>query len=308
MKPLPFPFLLLALVLFACTSEYDRKTDPAAYSQEISAWDSLRITGLKSESGWLNLAGLYWLENGENTFGSDSSNQIVFPAQAPDFWGSVTLSPAGVRLDIPAPGREEAGEMPADHRMLKTDQTGDPDLVKHLPLEWFIIERNGKYAIRLRDLDHPHLGMLDSIERFPADLHWKKTARFHPYDTARRMMVPNVLGDLTEAEVPGYLEFRHQGRNYRLYPTGTADHLFLVFADETSARETYSGGRFLDAGKVRENNRVVLDFNKAYNPPCAFTPFATCPLPVRDNILPIRVTAGEKTPREFYRRSGMKSH
>jgi uncharacterized protein (DUF1684 family) len=182
---------------------------------------------------------------------------------------------------------------------METDESGSPTILSTGSFRWFIIRRGERFGIRLRDLKHSNAEKLDSIPHFPLDLAWRVHATFEPFIQPVTIKVPNVQGTVEESPVPGLLRFQVGEQELLLYPMGDPDHLFLVFGDETSGLETYGGGRFLSIESPDENGNYIIDFNKAYNPPCAFTPFATCPLPPKENVLPIRVTAGEKAVEEF---------
>jgi len=201
--------------------------------------------------------------------------------------GEVWFYPAE-DLDIKADGERFAGDI----RIFGDE--GTAVLLTTDSLGFFIIRRGERTGIRLRDYNHPGLEALQRIERYPPDQKWIIRARFVETGEELTVRVPDVLGDVNEEAVPGILEFEYEGESWKLYPTGNRDRLFIIFADETNALETYGAGRFLSAGAVDDEGYAYLDFNKAYNPPCAFSPFATCPLPPRENFLPFDITAGEK--------------
>ena len=268
--------------------------DPDSYYQELEKWKSGRVERLKSKDGWLNLAGLFWLEEGENTFGSGQENTVRFPAHAPEHIGSYTLSDGKIHFTADqgvSVTREGSIIKEID---VKTDKSGEPTLLETGNFAWFIKEQSGKFAIRLRDYEHPAIEEFHGIETYPADMDWIIEARFEAFDEPMELQIPNIIGTIEKGSCPGILHFKVGGQNLELYPTGSGDHLFLVFADETSGLETYGGGRFLYVSRPGEDGLVSIDFNRAYNPPCAFTPFATCPLPTRENFLSVSITAGEK--------------
>jgi len=266
------------------------------YKKKLRQWHKERLKNLKAEDGWLNLAGLYWLEKGKNTIGSDSTNDIVFPEKAPDHLGSIYLKKDSISFnnqqDVIVTNQH--GEK-IEQTSMNHDQEKETTILQHGPLKWFVIKRNNQFGIRLRDLMSPLLNELDSIPAFPIDPDWKIRATFIPQKN-RKITVPNVMGETYEENIPGILQFTIDDSTYKLYPIGDREHLFLIFGDETNAESTYGGGRFLSVPAPDEDNKTHIDFNKAYNPPCAFTPFATCPLPPRKNILPVSITAGEKAP------------
>ena len=255
------------------------------------------MTNLKAPEGWLNLAGLEWLKQGKNTIGSDSSNDVVFPEKAPAKVGELSLEDGSIRFD---PARDvqikHINEVINERINLQSDASGEATVLEHGSFRWFVIKRGDQYAIRLRDLESPLLDKLDSIPAFPVKHQWRIKATFIPHNPPKTIEMPNVLGNINETESPGLLRFTYQGQQYTLHPTGSKESMFLVFGDETNAEETYGGGRFLVVQGPGEDNHTWIDFNKAYNPPCSFTPYATCPLPPKENILPFKVLAGEKDP------------
>lgn len=281
---------LLILFLQSCGI----RSRDRAFMQAHARWEKERIERLKSESGWLNLAGLYWLEEGKNTFGSDSSNRIVFPAKAPAFIGAYLLRGDSIRF-VPAEGAEILHRgIPAAAMAVKTDRSDEPTLLESGDLRWFIIRRGRKFAIRLRDLDNPALKDFSGIEYFSVDRKWNIPAEFKAFREPVGMLIHSVTGGLQHYDCPGVLSFKAAGKDLELHPVLEGNRLFIIFADETSAHETYGGGRFLYADMPEGDEKVMLDFNRAYNPPCAFTPYATCPLPPPENILSVRIEAGEK--------------
>jgi uncharacterized protein len=269
------------------------KVDIEEYRKELEQWHSERITNLKARSGWLNLAGLYWLQAGINTFGSDSSNAIVFPDKAPAFIGKMELRGDSVFLRstvVPV----LIDSVPASSMKLKDDASGEPTLMVLYPYAWNIIKRGNRYGIRLRDYESPLIDSLKSIPYFETDIHCRIEAKFRPYAKPEKSMVRTIIGTEEESLIPGELHFRFHGKKLVLYPFTENGGLFLIFGDLSNGEETYPSGRFMFMNAPDKNDRVIIDFNKAYNPPCAFTPFATCPLPLRKNIIPVSIQAGEK--------------
>jgi uncharacterized protein (DUF1684 family) len=283
---------MILLTLNACNQNDDSPDD--AYLKEFNKWKEKRLARLKSENGWLNLAGLFWLEEGMNTIGSDPSNSIIFPDKAPARLGKYILENGQVRF-IPEPGSEiHLQGKPFGELEIKTDKTGNPTLLETGSLAWFIIERGDQFGIRLRDYEHPAIHKLTHIENFPADPDWIIEAQFTAYDEPRELLIPTIIGTVEKNMCPGTLRFSVNGVQQVFYPVAAGKRLFVIFSDETSAEETYGGGRFLYLEKPDKQGMVKIDFNKAFNPPCAFTEYATCPLPPRENFLTVRIEAGEK--------------
>lgn len=289
---------VVALSGLACVSEADSesRTD-ATYEEQIRSWHREREARLKQPDGWLSLAGLYWLEDGANAFGSDPAGDLVFPADGAQHkmgtlvldGGRVTLQPAaGVELVL-SDGTRVSGPTPLD-----SDAAGEPTVVTHDTLSFYLIERDGRLGVRLKDSASPVRTGFTGIETFPVDPAWRVTARFERFDRPKLLRVPTVLDTELEESVEGALVFSLAGEEHRLDPLREGDRLFIIFGDVTNGHETYGGGRYLYAELPGSDGTVSLDFNKAYNPPCVFTPYATCPLPPAGNRLPVRVEAGEK--------------
>ena len=250
-----------------------------AYEVEIGKWRQAREAELRADGGWLTVSGLFWLKPGANRFGSALSNDIVLPASAPATAGVFELQDGNVTA-------QTAGSV----RELKADSA---DALAMGPLTLAVIKRGDRYGIRMRDRDSRFRREFTGLHWFPVRENWRITARF--VAEPRKLAVANVIGQTEPMESPGYAVFQLGGREYRLYPVleePGATELFYIFRDQTSGRETYGAGRFLYSGLPRDG-AVVLDFNKAYNPPCAFTPYATCPLPPGENRLSTRIEAGE---------------
>ena len=284
--------LLLVVSANSCTGDITDMSEEK-YADHIAEWDSSRLQRLKSPDGWVNLAGLFWLQEGENSIGAASHNDIVFP-RGPQEIGIMHLEddivsfiPTGETV-IMADGKE------FDQEIRIIGENSDAELLTVDSLGFFIIKRGERTGIRLRDYMHPRLEALQGIDRYPPDQGWIIKARYIESEQDMTVMVPDVLGEISRESVPGILEFEHGGEVHRLYPTGSRDRLFIIFADDTNAEGTYGGGRFLSAGPPNRDGYVLMDFNKAYNPPCAFSPYATCPLPPRENFLPFAIEAGEK--------------
>jgi len=283
---------MILLTLNACYQNEDNSND--AYSKEIKRWKEKRLGRLKSENGWLNLAGLFWLEEGVNTIGSDSSNSIVYPEKAPPRLGSYMLRNGQVSFN-PEPGSEVLMDgKPIEELEIETDKSGKPTLLESGSLAWFIIERGDQFGIRLRDYEHPAINQLTHIESYPADPAWKIEATFEEYEEPRELLIPTIIGTVEKNMCPGILRLNVNGVQQEFYPVAAGKKLFVIFADETSALETYGGGRFLYLDRPDKRGLVTIDFNKAFNPPCAFTAYATCPLPPKENFLTVRIEAGEK--------------
>ena len=270
---------------------------PQSHADEIRAWRDKRVKNLTSDTGWLTVAGLFWLQEGGNNFGTSPKNAIVLPpGSAPEFAGVLELQGDATTVHANAGVTMRIGGETITSRPLHSDAAGAPDIVEMGRLRFFVIVRGGRYAIRLRDLEAPTRQHFTGIQSYGIDDDWRVEARFEAYAPPRRIPIASIIGTIDSMTSPGALVFSHGGREFRLDPvleSPDADELFVIFKDETSGVETYGGGRFLYAS-LPKDGKTVLDFNKAYNPPCAFTEYATCPLPPLQNEIPIAVHAGEK--------------
>jgi uncharacterized protein (DUF1684 family) len=270
--------------------------DPAQHRAEVLKWRSDREARLRSDDGWLTLAGLYWLKEGTNSFGSADDVDLVFPAAAPELAGVLRLEGSRVALE-PAEGVQlSADGAPAGKMELRSDLDGEATVLELGSLLFHVIDRGGRLGVRLKDRQSATLRDFEGMQSLEISPRWRLTARFEAYDEPRTVSVPNIIGTDLDEIAPGLLHFDVDGKTYTLEPTGEpGGRLFVVFGDATNGRETYGGGRFLYADWPDETGHTVLDFNRSYNPPCVFTPWATCPLPTPRNKLPIPITAGEST-------------
>ncbi len=288
--------LALSLALHAAPGNMPTTAAPTAEALNASTreWHEQRIERLQAEDGWLTLVGLYWLEEGEQSAGSAPGNDLDFPEGTPAKLGTFTRQGKTARFQ-PAPGvAVTRNGQPFTGGALQSDEQGAPDVLKLGSVSFQLILRGDKLGVRVRDSHSPARKQLHGIPTYPVSSKWRIEARFEPAETPRTIQVPNVLGTVEAMKAPGTLVFTVDGKEHRLTPVEDgSDQLFIIFADETNRDATYGAGRFLSADMPKDG-RVVLDFNRAYNPPCAFTKFATCPLPPRGNRLPLRVEAGEK--------------
>jgi len=267
---------------------------PPSYRQEIENWRREREARLKAEDGWLTVVGLFWLKEGSNTVGTDPHSDIVLPqGSAPASVGEFVFEKGEVRFVSAAGVPATVNGKPAGSARMKPDTSGSPDLLRINSLTMFVIQRGRRTGIRLKDSNSAARRTFTGLEYFPIRERYRVKARYQPYDSPRKITIPNVLGEASEEVSPGYVEFILEGKRCRLEPMLEGDQLFFIFKDRTAARETYPAGRFLYAG-LPKGGEVILDFNKAINPPCAFTPYATCPLPPRQNHLAVRIEAGER--------------
>ncbi len=268
----------------------------AAYESEILNWREGRLGRLKAPTGYLNQVGLYWLKPGQYSFGSDPSNDIVFPASAAPVVGQFDVSESGIRMTV-ADGVEvtQRGGGPIDVIDMATDITGEPVMADHGSVSWMVIDRAGRFAVRLRDYEHPFVDTFGPIPYYDIDPAMKVEATLERYPEVRITTVGTVIEGLPyNPETPGVVRFNIGGAEYDLEAYLVGDELFFVFGDLTNRDDTYGAGRFLYAPMPGADGKTVLDFNKSYSPPCAFNDFSTCPVASPRNRLNVRIEAGEK--------------
>ena len=268
---------------------------PNDYRQCLLAWKAERVASLKSDQGYLNLAGLYWLRHGGNTFGSGAGNDLVFPAAAMSQMGSFELGEGGVVMTV-RPGVEVRLDGNPVSRLTMADDNSDiPSVVTFGSFAWTVIRRDDRFAVRLRDFDRPGINSFPPIDYYATDENLRVEARLQRYEQPRTIRVDTVIEGLDyNPTSPGLLHFEIGGQSFELEAYKAGDEFLLVFGDATSGRETYPAGRFLYANKPGKDGVVVLDFNTAQNPPCAYNEFATCPIASPRNRLAIRIPAGER--------------
>lgn len=290
-------YFLLACMIVSCNTKQSSEVDfdLNAYKTEIEQWHQKRIADLKSANGWLNLAGLFWLKEGVSTFGSDESNDIVFPKdKIPAKAGLFLLQNGVVTITSLPEVKIFSNEKPIKTGVIfHSDSTRQPTLA-HGSLQWFIIKRDNQFGVRLRDLESTTVTEFQGIGRYEVDPEFRAEAMLETSSVPKKIDITNVLGQTSAQDSPGTLVFKINGKEYRLDALEEGEELFVIFGDPTNEKETYPSGRYVYADKPGADGKTILDFNKAYNPPCAFTPFATCPLPPLQNVLPIAITAGEK--------------
>jgi uncharacterized protein (DUF1684 family) len=269
-----------------------------AYRAAIAKWRAEREVRLAADGGWLTVAGLFWLKEGENRLGSDPALEVPLPAgSAPAAAGVLELRGHTVTVRL-APGVAATigGKPVAAPAEMRPDSSGSPDVLEMGRLSLHVIERGGRLAIRLKDKEAATRRAFTGLSWYEVDERWRIEARFVPYQPPKEIKVPNVLGRSEPMPSPGRAEFVIGGQAVSLdgvLESPDSPELFFIFRDRTTGVETYGAGRFLYAERPA-GGKLILDFNKAYNPPCAFTAYATCPLPPPQNALPVRIEAGEK--------------
>ncbi|KZC41352.1 MULTISPECIES: DUF1684 domain-containing protein [Rhodanobacter] len=275
-------------------------TDIDSYKHSIEQWQAGRVARLTAPDGWLSLVGLEWLKQGANRVGSAAGNDIVLGV-GPAHLGVVTLERDGsmrIALDQHS-GATIDGKAVAEAPLVDDAHVaGDaaPTRVAFGSASFYVIDRDGRKGLRVKDTEAPSRKHFAGVDAFAIDPSWRIEATWVPAPPGETLEMGTVIGTIDRYPVPGKLEFSRDGKHFEILPVieeaGAAQY-FIVFADRTSGKETYGAARFLYIDPPQDG-KVVLDFNKAYNPPCAFTSFATCPLAPPENRLDLRVTAGEK--------------
>ena len=255
------------------------------HTQSVEEWRKKYEEGLQAPyTGWLSVAGLYWLKPGENAAGAAEGNDVLLPRGAARV-GAFLFDGKAVRF------RNLAGVV----QPLRTDTSGTPDMVEIDGMRLAAIERNGKFGIRLRDARSSMRLAFRGSSWYPVNAKYRVKAKFIPHPYKRTINFADMTGNTQKMVSPGLVEFVLNGQTLRLEPVEDEGQLFFVFKDRTANKGTYAAGRMLYA-PLPKNGVTEIDFNVAKNPPCVFTPYATCPLPPKRNILPVAVEAGEKMP------------
>lgn len=250
---------------------------------------------LSAPDGWLSISGLYWLKEGENRLGSDPGCEVILPAAAaPAKVGRIRFDGSQISLDIETGVAVSFNDQPFQSGIIPLKEFGSSDWIVINQVKFAVIQRGIRYGVRVYDPNNPSRRQFVSLRWFPVDESYCVNATWTPLDPPRRIPITNVMGDTSEETCPGYAEFKLNRQVCRLYPISSEGdpRLWFMFKDAGNGQFTYPGGRFLWAEAPQEG-RVILDFNKAYNPPCAYTDFATCPLPPEDNRAPVQILAGE---------------
>ena len=268
--------------------------DSFSEQEQILQWRQRRDEGLRRESGWLSLVGLEWLQQGSNRIGSGPDNDIRLPG-GPAYWGTVLLSGDGL-VFTRAPGSDVTvdGATP-DEAALVADNSGQPTVVRSANISFYVIFRES-YALRVLDSRAPALVNFEGVENYAIQPEWRIEGRLIPAASGQTIEIANVLGQVAPTPVYGVFEFERDGSRFQLTGLGdeSSDSLWFIFADRTNGHGTYGAGRFLYSEGLPADGRLVVDFNKSYNPPCAFSEYATCPLPPPENRLDLAIPAGEK--------------
>jgi len=270
---------------------------------DLDQWRERRAREIDAPDGWLTLVGLDWLKPGANSFGAAADNQIQIHAQAPDHIGLLTVSNKTVQLLSPSGGFPHdltIDGQPAREGPLVVEGA-KPSIIGWHGLTMVALERGGRYALRTKDADSPTRKGFHGLNWYAADPHLSVEAKWIPFTPPHIEKIPTVIGTTLDLPAPGVAELTMGDRTFRLEPVleePTDKTLFFILRDETSRTTTYQAARFLHTGfpehGLDKPGILILDFNRLENPPCAYTPYATCPLPPEKNRLPVAIEAGEK--------------
>ncbi len=277
--------VILASAAFAQTS----------FEADTQKWRQQREEKLKAEDGWLTVAGLFWLKDGVNTIGSSPASNIVLPPNsAPAQVGEFEYASGKIIFRAAEGVHVTLNDKPVCEQEVKTDADGKPDLIQVADLSFLVLKRGERFGIRLKDKNARTRREFAGLNWYAPNDAYRVTAKFIPYEQPKEVSIINILGDVEKMKSPGYVVFTLNGSEFNLEPvTSGKDKLFFIFHDQTSGKTTYRPGRFLYSDAPKDG-QVVLDFNQAINPPCAFTIYATCPLPTKRNFLSTAIEAGEK--------------
>jgi uncharacterized protein (DUF1684 family) len=286
-------FFLISIFYFILFQANVQGQTSTAYTASIKHFDSLRVKALTEQNGWLNLAGLFWLKPGDNSFGSAANNTLVFKHKnMPALLGKFKVVGSRVSFEFEKAVSKFSKVYSEEIVLYDAPSKRDTTIVFN-QFMWSIIIREDKIGVRFRDLNNPALAAFKGNKRFAINETWNLPAKFLP-PNPNGLFVTNVLGQTTAQDYAGKISFEYQGKNYVLdaISEGPGD-LFVIFCDATNGTNTYHTGRYMYVPRPDSNGNTFIDFNKAFNPPCAYTPFATCPIPPKQNKLPFKVTAGE---------------
>ena len=282
--------LLLTLILntMECTGS---DSSNAEYEKEVMDFRQRRVKFLKSEKGYLNLVGLFWLKEGLNSFGSGIKNDLQFPETFPIDFGYAKKAGKIVSFHYNEQVTLKNGQSVTSATIDADDRS---QVFSRDSFSWFILESGGNYAIRMRDFENPILGEPFDLKFYDIKESWLVTGKYNAYDKVKSRTITNIRNIDYEQKAPGIITFQRNGELFTFEPRFSGEGMSVIFMDKTTGKETFSGGRFLLLDEPDENGHIILDFNKALNFPCAYNAYTTCPVPPERNRLSLAVSAGEK--------------
>lgn len=295
--------LLTALSIFfiSCgNSNLGPKPLPDNYEQLHQEWLDYRISALTDTTDWLRLQNLIWFNEGENSFGSGDQQDVQFPDNSiPENAGTFILDDGEVTMVVNNGVDIRHDGEPVDTLLMVGEGVDERIHATYGALTWFIDSRGDQRGVKVFSMDTPKADQFDGFPAYPLQQQWYHTARFTPHPEGTTIEIANVLGEVNETKSPGTVEFQIDGELYSIDALESSSGLFLMFTDSTNRTETYQAGRYMITDPPGDDGLVTLDFNKAYNPPCAFNPYTTCQLPPPQNRLDVAIPAGEKRPVEW---------
>lgn len=286
--------IVFGLLVNCATKESNLQISDKEHEAEMAEWEGTRNKALLAEDGWLNLIGLYWLNPGSNSMGAEAGAAVLLSdVKFPQELGVFEWKENQITFDAKVDGVLIGGKAVDGKELVFDLEHAIAPILEFQALRWQVIKRGDRVGVRLRDLDSEAVRNFKGVDRFPRDISWRKVGRFTPYEPQKQIPLANVLGQTIPTAAIGTVSFEVSGSIFQLDVFEEGEELFLIFADESSGRSTYGGGRYLYAERPDSDGRVILDFNKSINPPCVFTAYATCPLPPKQNILGVTIEAGE---------------
>ena len=281
--------VLVFVLLFAAAA--GAQTD---HARTVREWRNMHEWNLKSDDSWFSLAGIFWLKEGANTVGRGPKFDVQLTSSfKKQKFGTIYLKNGNAVLSVENGVEAFSSGEQISPLPLVSDVEQKQTVIRTGSQSFYLMKRGERFAIRLKDKNNPALLSFKGLKWFPIDERFRVTATFEPFPTPKILRIPNLLGDTYQMKSEGLLHFTLDGKKYTLQPVEENGRFFIIFRDLTSKKSTYSVGRFLYASKSPDN-KIILDFNKAENPPCAYTEFATCPIPPPQNRLPFSLNAGEK--------------
>lgn len=289
-------FILIFLISGCQKKKLGQAEISENYVQKVEVWKQDRMESVKAPTGWLRLAGMFWLDEGENSFGSGEDQDVQFPqGTIPEKAGTFTYENGRVTLNVAEGVTITHDGEPVSEMGLFDGENEDTPSVQHESLEWFVIKRGDMVGIRLYNKENEQADQFTGFESYPIDEQWNRRARFIPNPDGATVSIVNVLGQQEDLESPGVLEFSIDGEIYTLDAIDSDDNMFMIVGDETNQTETYQAGRYIYVDFPENGSQYTnIDFNKIYNPPCAYSVFTTCQLPPPQNQLEVAIDAGEK--------------
>lgn len=296
---------VVCLVALTLSFAADTKSTATSWKTELLAWRAQQAKDLQKPNGWLTLIGLEWLKSGDNSFGSAKANALVVQSPTAPNLGVVRLTGDALQLLPPTGGYPTGllvdGASPANPQSLAPDSSGHPSKITMGSVTITVIHRGDRYALRIKDDKAPARLQFHGLKWYSPNQAYRVHAKWVPYNPPHHVAIPTILGTEVMSDVPGAAEFTLDGKTMQLEPIveDPADkELFFILRDTTSKSDTYGAGRFLhtelpDHG-LTQPGELWLDFNRAENPPCAYTPYATCPLPPPQNRLQVAIPAGQQ--------------